>query len=62
MEIGNIMFMKNDIVCLTGSCVRNEPVQIIRIREGNCCDVINLRNELIYKIPVNMVRSVQVFP
>lgn len=61
MKIGNIMFAKNNIKCITGQCIKNEPLQIIRIRDNNLCDVINLRNELIYKIPFNMLRNEQIF-
>ena len=59
MKIGDILFAKNNLKCLTGSCIKDEPVQIIRIREENFCDVVNLRNELIFKIPLKMLKTEQ---
>lgn len=51
--INKIMIMNCDLRCKTGFVVKGEPVQIIRIRDNDLVDVINLRNQLIFKVPIN---------
>ena len=60
-EIGSLAFLKRDITCLTGFCLKNEPVQIIRKRDNNLYDAVNLRNQLLFKIPQSMLMKEQSF-
>lgn len=58
MKIGQIVLSKSKISCLTGSCEKGDPLQVIRIRDNNTIDMVNLKNELIYKIPQGLVSEI----
>ena len=51
--INDLKLVNRNISCSMGYVIKGEPVQIIRIRDKNLVDVINLRNQLIYKIPIS---------
>lgn len=51
-KLYDICILKCSIKCITGCAEKGEPVQIIRLR-GSTVDVVNLRNDLIFKVPLN---------
>lgn len=53
--IGKIIQLKCDLICRTGWSVKGEPCQIIRVREDGTFDLINLRNQLLFKVPAGMI-------
>ena len=53
IAINEIRVVTHNISCLTGYVLKGEPVQVIRIRDNNFIDVVNLRNQLIFKVPLS---------
>jgi hypothetical protein len=58
VKIGMILQSKGEVKCFTGYIVKDDPVQVIRVREDNTIDVVNLRNQLIFKCPVQFFKSI----
>lgn len=59
LKLNQIVFSKGKLSCVTGSCEKDEPLQIIRIRDDNTYDLVNLRNELLFKIPLGILKLTQ---
>jgi hypothetical protein len=60
MTIGTILLTKRDIKCLTGYCLKDEPVYVIRLRENNLIDVLSIRNQLVFKVPISLFTIIKV--
>lgn len=55
VKVGTIAQAKCHLTCRTGRCQKGEPLQVIRIRKDGTYDFINIRNQLLFKVPEKMV-------